>query len=246
MRLTEPPVTLLRGASLFLDFDGTLVDLAPRPDAIEVSEELRTLLSRLKDKMEGRVALLSGRAMVDVSRFLTPLDLVIGGSHGLEMPGPDGSYPAIERPAGLDEAIDELRGLEARCPGVHVEEKPAGAAIHFRLAPRAEANCLEAAGRAAEKLGMKLQHGKMLVELKPAGADKGTALRGFMSAPPFAGTRPVFFGDDLTDEHGFAAVRELGGAGVLVGPPRQTEALYGLRGVLAVRSWLVAAMEELS
>lgn len=246
MRLTEPPVTMLRGASLFLDFDGTLVDLAPRPDAVEVSEELRTLLSRLEARMEGRLALLSGRAMVDVSRFLTPLELVIGGSHGLEMPGPDGSYPKVERPAGFDEAIVELRGLEARCPGVHVEEKPAGAAIHFRLAPAAEGDCLEAAERVAARLGMKLQHGKMLVELKPAGADKGTAIRGFMAAPPFAGTRPVFFGDDLTDEHGFAAVRELGGAGVLVGPPRQTEAVYGLKDVPAVRSWLVAAMEELS
>lgn len=245
MQLTEPPVTLLCGASLFLDFDGTLVDLAPRPDAIEVGEELLTLLSRLKERMDGRLALLSGRAIGDVSRFLGPLELVIGGSHGLEMPGTDGSYPAIERPARLDEAIAELRLLETRCPGVHVEEKPAGAAIHFRLAPAAEAECLEAAGRAAEKLGMKLQHGKMLVELKPAGADKGTALREFMAGPPFAGTRPVFLGDDLTDEHGFEAVRELGGAGVLVGPPRETGAIFGLKDVLAVRSWLVAAMEQL-
>lgn len=246
MRLTEPPVTLLRGASLFLDFDGTLVDLAPRPDAVEVGEELLSLLSRVSERMEGRVALLSGRAMIDVSRFVAPLELAIGGSHGLEMPGPDGSYPAIERPAGLDEAIIQLRALEARCPGVHVEEKPAGAAIHFRLAPAAETDCLEAAERVAETLGMKLQRGKMLVELKPAGADKGTALRGFMAAPPFAATRPVFLGDDLTDEHGFAAARELGGAGVLVGPPRQTEAIYGLDDVLAVRSWLAKAVEELS
>lgn len=94
-------------------------------------------------------------------------------------------------------------------------------------------------------IGMSLQHGKMVVELKLVGADKGSALRSFMAEAPFAGTRPVFIGDDLTDEHGFVAVREFNGEGVLVGPRRPTAAIYGLEDVTAVRSWLEAALEAL-
>ena len=94
--------------------------------------------------------------------------------------------------------------------------------------------------------GMILQHGKMVVELKPAGADKGSAIRSFMAEPPFAGTKPLFIGDDLTDEDGFVSACELEGAGVLVGPPRPTAATYRLENVVAVRRWLQAASEELA
>jgi len=245
MQLAEPPLALLDEASLFLDFDGTLVELASRPDGVEVGAELRDLLLALQTKLDGRVALLSGRPVEDVGDLLDPLQLPISGSHGLERSLPGRAHTPPPRPIGLDQIISALRGLEVDYPGVHIEEKPAGVAVHYRLAPRAAIVCQQEAERAATAIGMALQHGKMVVELKPVGADKGSALRAFMSERPFAGTRPIFIGDDLTDEHGFVAAREFGGTGVLVGSSRPTAACYRLEDVQAVRSWLGAACEEL-
>lgn len=246
MKLTQPPATLLENASLFLDFDGTLVELAPSPDAVQVETELRNLLSRLKERLEGRVALLSGRAVVDIRDHLHPLVLAVSGSHGLEHGAVEGDVIAEERPVGLDKTIEAFRKLEVLYPGVLVEEKPVSVALHYRGAPDAEFVCHAAAERAASETGMTLQLGKMLVELKPARGDKGSALLHFMDELPFAGTRPIFIGDDLTDEHGFAAARQLGGAGVLVGPERSTAAIYRLEGVGAVRTWLQTASELLA
>lgn len=246
MRLPDPPTSLLDKASLFLDFDGTLVDLAPRPDDIEVGAELLDLLVMLREKLGGRVALLSGRSAEDIGCLLEPMELPVGGSHGLErvLPGREADRP--RRPIGLEQMVATLGQLEADYPGVHIEEKPAGIAIHYRLAPHAASVCLAEAERAAATIGLALQHGKMVVELKPAGTDKGTAIRAFMAEPPFAGTRPVFIGDDLTDEHGFVAVRKFDGAGVLVGAERETAAIYRLENVAAVRSWLRTASEALT
>jgi trehalose 6-phosphate phosphatase len=246
MRLNEPPKAFLKGASLFLDFDGTLVELAPSPDAVKVETELRSLLTRLQSALDGRLVLLSGRAVADLRGHLHPVSVAVGGSHGLEFAAVEGEVVAGKRPARLTEAIAEFRKLEAQYPGVLVEEKPLSVALHYRGAPEAEIVCHAAAERAAMESGMTLQFGKMLVELKPASGDKGSALRHFMTQPPFAGTVPVFIGDDLTDEHGFEAARELGGAGVLVGPERSTAALYRLEDVGAVRSWLQSASEALA
>ena len=148
-------------------------------------------------------------------------------------------------PPGLGEVILELKQLEAAWPGVIVEEKPAGVAIHFRQAPSAESICEETAARVAAGTGMALQPGKMVIELKQSSVDKGQAMKTFMGAPPFFGTRPIFIGDDLTDEHGFAAASEFGGSGILVGPQRSTHATYRLADVSAVRTWLTTASEQL-
>jgi trehalose 6-phosphate phosphatase len=145
----------------------------------------------------------------------------------------------------LDQITSALRALEIDYPGVQIEEKPAGVAVHYRLAPRAAIACQEAAERAAMAIGMALQHGKMVIELLPVGTDKGAALRCFMSEQPFAGTHPIFIGDDLTDEHGFVAAREFGGVGILVGLERATAACYRLENVEAVRAWLGAACEDM-
>lgn len=240
MHLTTPPPTLLVDASLFLDFDGTLVRIADRPDEIRVEPRLLELLEELGGKLRGRLTLVSGRASADVLGWLHPLRLAVAGSHGLER----GGAPAL-RPPALDESLRHLRAVEARYNGVLVEEKPMGAALHYRQAPEAEDDCRAAAERAAAISGLQIQPGKMVLELKPANGNKGTAVRDIMAEPPNAGTRPIFVGDDLTDEHGFAAARELGGAGVLVGEERETAATYRLAGVEAVHEWLEQAAEAL-
>jgi trehalose 6-phosphate phosphatase len=244
-QVQEPPTTLLSDASLFLDFDGTLVELASTPDSVSLSDDVRSLLRQLQIRLSGRLALLSGRSMADVRSYLRPLDVAVAGSHGLELAQASEDIAALEAPTGLRDAILQLKQLESVQPGVLIEAKPGGAAIHYRQAPAAEAVCRETAARIANDIGMVLQHGKMVVELKHPSANKGQALKQFMSAPPFAGTRPVFIGDDLTDEDGFAAARELGGAGILVGPERPTLATFRIEDVGSVEAWLVAASEAL-
>ncbi|MBA3511333.1 trehalose-phosphatase [Sphingomonas sp.] len=238
--VSAPPTELLRGASLFLDFDGTLVDITATPDAVVVTEQLRRLLVTLQERLGERVAIITGRSASNVEGLFKPVPVLVGGSHGLEIPGDRGD-DRIHRPAALDEIIAELREVERTYPGVLVEVKPLGVALHYRQAPDAEQACRTATEQAAARSGLEVQAGKMVFELKPRGADKGAAVRTLMSRPPFAGSRPVFLGDDLTDEPAFAAARELGGAGVLIGDPRPTAAAYRLPTVAAALEWLAEA-----
>jgi trehalose 6-phosphate phosphatase len=241
MLLPTPPPTLLRDAALFLDFDGTLVRIAERPDSIRVEPHLLPLLERLKGKLQGRLTLISGRASADVRRWIAPMQVTVVGSHGLER----GSV-TVPRSAALDAGILHLRAVQDRHQGVIVEEKPMGAALHFREAPDAEEACRTAATQVAASTGMQVQPGKMVFEIKPAQGDKGTAIAALMNEPTNTGYRPVFIGDDLTDEHGFAVVRELGGAGILVGEERDTAATHRLQDVPDVHRWLDQACEALS
>lgn len=245
IHLQTPPLSLLAGASLFLDFDGTLVELASTPDGVRVEDEVKSVLRQLQEKLSGRLALLSGRALADVRGYLHPLEIAAGGSHGLELATASETDVAVPRPPGLSAAIEQLEQFASRQPGVIIEIKPAGVAVHYRQSPDAETLCHETATRIAAEIGMAVQLGKMVVELKHPGADKGQALQQFMAAPPFTGTRPVFIGDDLTDEDGFAAASALGGAGILVGAERESLALYRLEDVASVRRWLAAASEQL-
>ncbi|WP_228275199.1 trehalose-phosphatase [Stakelama tenebrarum] len=248
-QLPAPPDDLLSGASLFLDFDGTLVEIADRPDAVRVDARLHELIATLVSVLDGRVALISGRPASEVRGFLgggAMPGFAIAGSHGMEFLWADGRRTAAERPASLAEVHAEMTALAAENPGVMVEDKPLGAALHFRQAPEAESACRALATKLAEVHGLKLQPGKMLFEVRTSGGDKGRAIATFMEQAKFAGTRPVFLGDDTTDEPGFEAAETLGGAGVLVGPPRDTSASYRLGGVSATLDWLAAATEALA
>jgi trehalose 6-phosphate phosphatase len=242
VRGSRPPTALLKGSSLFLDFDGTLVDIAPRPDAVRVSAELRDLLERLRDRLGGRLAILTGRSAAEVERLLDPLSLAIGGHHGLETRN-IGTSTSIDRPAVLDEIVKDLRRLERQHPGVLLEDKPLGIALHYREAPDAEESCRAAVEQAAERSGLEVQPGKMVFELRPGGANKGDALRRLLEAPLFAGSRPIFLGDDLTDEPAFTAAHELGGAGILIGERESTAAFYRLDSVAEALAWLEDACE---
>lgn len=236
-----PPPVLPDDAALFLDFDGTLVELAETPGAIRVPPALAPLLDRLRRRLRGRLAIVSGRSLADLERHLPAAGIAFSGSHGLELRLADGTTLPLSAPIGLDDVRDRVRAFAAGGAGLIVEEKPAGIALHYRLAP-AEGPRAEAFMTAlAKEKGFDVQRGAMVVELRPAGATKGDALKAFMTEPEFAGTRPWFVGDDLTDEHGFAAAAALAGAGVLAGPLRDTAAQYRLESVGAVRDWLGAS-----
>jgi trehalose 6-phosphate phosphatase len=236
--LPEPPAGLLSGAALFLDFDGTLIELAETPASILVPQGLAPLLARLHDRLEGRLAIVSGRAVDDLEAHLPATSIAFSGSHGVEMRLADGRRLPVVVPHDLVAVRAAVRAFASGQAGLLVEDKPAGIALHFRQAPEAAVAVEGFMQDMSARHDLAIQRGSMVVELRPHGADKGDAVRGFMRDPPFIGARPIFVGDDLTDEHAFAAVAELGGAGVLVGPERQTAARYCLPSVPAVTAWL--------
>lgn len=241
--MPEPPPALLGEASLFLDFDGTLIEIAERPDAVKVSARLSQVMGRLIDRLEGRVAVISGRPAEQLERLLgCPITIV--GSHGLEFHGDLARLGNGSRPPALAEALRAMHALADRRPALLVEDKPFGAALHFRQCPEAEAECHALAEDLAARHGLLLQPGKMMIEVRAPGGDKGTAIRTLMRETPFAEGTPVFMGDDLTDEPGFAAATELGGAGILVGERRPSLALFRLGGVAAAIAWLETGVAQ--
>jgi trehalose 6-phosphate phosphatase len=221
--------------ALFLDFDGTLAELGPDPAAIVLPERTTADLGRLAARLGGALALISGRDLRDLARR-APDTVWRAGGHGLETAAPGAPLPPPP-PLPPDAVLAPLRAV-ARTPGVRLELKGPVAALHFRAAPAAEARCLAAAGVAAAAApGLVRQAGKMVVEVKPATAHKGSALRRLMERPPFAGRRPVMLGDDATDEDAIAAAQDLGGLGVKVGPG-PTAARLRAPSPAAVRAWL--------
>lgn len=224
------------GDALFLDFDGTLAEIGPDPDAIFLTPETAAALARLSARLGGAVALLSGRDVRDLARRTCDAVWRAGG-HGLETIGP-GEAPPRSPPPPDEAVLAPLRAVEAAHRGVRVELKGPVAAVHYRAAPEAEAACLDAARRAAEAAPDHVfQPGKMVVEVKPARAHKGTALRTLMERAPFRGRRVLMLGDDTTDEDAMEAAEELGGVGVKIGEGPTVASLRAPDPV-AVRAWL--------
>jgi trehalose 6-phosphate phosphatase len=203
--------------ALFLDLDGTLVDLAPTPDAVCVAPGLVRVLEALHRQLDGRLAIVSGRPIAQIDALLAPLTLPAAGVHGMERRAADGVLHHAPLPA-LAPVRACADALAASHPGVWVEEKYGALALHFRQAPDAGPLCTAALADAIRGTpGLILMEGKMIVEVKVAGIDKGTAIRDFLATAPFAGHRPVFAGDDTTDEAGFALVQDGGGIAIKVG-----------------------------
>lgn len=226
-----------RAIALFLDFDGTLIDLAHAPGAIVVPDGLPRRLKALAARLDGRLALISGRSLDDLAGHCPVDGIACAGSHGDDLR--DAAGAVIGDPAGElpREAFEALHSA-AHDLGVALEAKPHGAALHFRADPERGAAAHDLADRVAERFGLATKHGKRVVELTLPGADKGGAVRAFLELPPFAGSMPVFVGDDLTDEDGIAACAEAGGFGILVGDRTPTGARYRLPDVPAVYQWL--------
>lgn len=233
-----PPHTLLDGASLFLDFDGTLVRLAARPDAVTVEQRLRILLENLQRKLDYRVAIVSGRSAAQMLAYFGGLGLAIAGSHGAELYFADGRAERTTRIWDKRDILAEAQSLSVRHPKILIENKPFGIALHYRLAPEAALDCHDLVARLAGERGLTVQTGKQVVELMATGIDKGAAVQAFMACQPMRGKHPVFIGDDDTDEAGFRMARSLGGAGVRVGRSGTTAAEFALAGVDETLAWL--------
>lgn len=236
--LPAPPRDLLICASLFLDFDGTLVPLADRPEAVEVPDMLHPLLARLGKALDGRLAIVSGRDVATLRERFGLSSMPVAGSHGSEISLEPGWIDRPQAPDSLMAAGEAFDAFAAQDAGLLVERKPLGVCLHYRRAPARETACRALAADLADRHGLHLQDGKMMAELRSGNEHKGNAIRTLMARTPFDTGTPVFLGDDVTDEDGFAAVASLGGHGILVGPARETAAQYRLDDVAEVHHWL--------
>jgi len=231
-----------RTIAFFLDFDGTLVELAERPDAIRLAERTRDVLSRLAVVTGGAVAIVTGRDIADLDRFLEPLRLPAAGIHGLTRRSPTGlSHAAPLDESFLLQAELLLVPLVLAEVGLLLERKSNAIALHYRGRPDLEETCRAAMEKlAASCPGIQIKRGKMVFEAKPFGADKGTAILDFLKEPPFTGRQPVVAGDDVTDEDAFAAVNAVGGIAIKIGPG-ETRANYAAADTATFLDWLHAS-----
>jgi trehalose 6-phosphate phosphatase len=239
--LPRPPRLDLADA-LFLDVDGTLAPIAATPDAVPFDAARAALLHRLV-KAAGAVAVLSGRSLHDIDRILGGAPVAAAGVHGLVRRLPDGQVVEFAPSQALDEARPVFKSLVAAHPGLVMEDKGVGLALHYRVVPRAAQAVEEAVNRLVALTGLTRQDGDMVREVRTPGPDKGDALKAFMGEALFKDRRPVMVGDDLTDEYAFQAAEDLGGFGILVGEPRATAARYGLADVPAVLAWIAEGLE---
>lgn len=242
--LPPPPPLRVETAALFLDLDGTLAAIEPHPGAVGPDQGRNDTLARLGKALEGRLAVVSGRGLADIDRILAGGVAAVAGVHGLDRRRADGRRVADPPSPQLIQARVAVEAALCPHPGLVIEDKGLAFAIHFRQAPEMAAEVADVAGSVASSLGLVLQPGDMVVELRPPGHDKGDAIAAFMAEPPFRGFVPVFVGDDLTDENGFRAAARLGGYGVLVGRLRASDARYRLGDVAAVLDWLGAAVSQ--
>jgi trehalose 6-phosphate phosphatase len=233
--------------SLFLDVDGCLLDFVDDPAVVFVSPALRTLLQALHERLDGALALVSGRRVTDLDRLFDAPPWALAGLHGHDLRLADGRL----RPYGID-AVAQARmraavlALAERLDGVQLEDKEHAMALHCRRAPGHLPALRQAAEAAIATLpGYELQPGNLVMEFKPAGMDKGRVVDELMLQSPFAGRMPVYLGDDFTDVYAFAAVNRMGGLSVRVGEREPSQARFTLPSPAAVHAWLERVRDAL-
>ncbi|MEL7937026.1 trehalose-phosphatase [Pseudomonas delhiensis] len=209
--------------ALFLDVDGTLLDIVATPDAVRVPDDLRTALQSLHRRLDGALALVSGRPLAQLDDLFAPLRLPASGGHGAQW-RLAGGQPMRQLPAARLGAAqrERLLALARRHPGVLAEDKGSSLALHYRAVPEAGPAlraALDRLLRGPDGAGLRLLPGKMVFEVLAHASDKAQAIRRFLGEPPFAGRRPLFIGDDHTDEPALALMPQLGGLGLSVGRP---------------------------
>lgn len=227
--------------ALFLDLDGTLVDIADRPDAVRAEAALPSVLEGLRENLDGALALVSGRSLAALDLILAPFRGDAAGIHGTEWRY-RGEHHLV--PAEFDDALRsvvcELRAELGDIDGVIVEDKRGSVAVHWRMAPRHEDNVRAAVTRCLDRLGrgFRCQSGKAVLEILPAGADKGRAVSHFLTLQPYCGRRPIYAGDDLTDEAAFAVVQAAGGVSIRIGCQRHAATDLCMDDPREFRRWL--------
>jgi trehalose 6-phosphate phosphatase len=237
--MTLPDLRDPKRIALFLDFDGTLVAIADRPDEVHLDPSTSQALARLDTLLDGAIAIITGREIAVVDRFLEPLHFSVAGVHGLtrrdargrtHVPSIDGGFvPKIEA---------ALRPMLDRFPALVIESKYGAMALHYRPHPELEQTCIALMEAAIRDLpGVELKRGKMVVEAKAIGGNKGAAIADYLMEAPFAGRQAVFAGDDVTDEDAFMLVNARGGLSIKVGPG-ETHAAYRAAGTNEFLSWL--------
>lgn len=227
--------------ALLLDIDGTLLDIAARPEEVRVPEWLPDTLQRLWRRLDGALAFVSGRPLADIDRIFAPVKLPAVGGHGAEIRfKPDDANP-VRHSRPLDKTLKKLFAeIGAIGPGIVVEDKNYSLALHYRLAPQLAGTIIKSVTAICEKHNcdaVEILPGKAVIEIKPRGFDKGSGLRELMMSPPFAGRQPVFIGDDITDAKAFAVLPEFSGIGISVGGI-VAGATYNLDGPEDVRAWI--------
>jgi trehalose 6-phosphate phosphatase len=236
-----PPPAISRQAALFLDVDGCLLEFSDDPSSVRAGPRLLAGLDQVSVRLDGAVALVSGRTLARLDEIFHPAAYAAAGLHGLELRGDQASSTFQVPHLQLERIMQAAQEVLAEFPGAFVEDKGLAIALHWRAAPSAARTALAFAVRMLPLLpGYKLEPGNHVVELRPAGADKGTAIQRFMACAPFAGRTPIFAGDDLTDEAGFAAVNAMGGISILVGDRPQSRAIHRLADPASVLAWLEA------
>ena len=230
------------GWALFLDVDGTLLELAETPQGVHVSASLKQLLDDVRQRLDGALALVSGRSLANLDQLFSPLRLIASGVHGCERRAADGIVLRPEIDAAMIARVrSDLAEFARGHEGLLLEDKHYALALHYRRAPHLEEEVYRVMEQMRVYLGptFALQAGKSVVELRPSGWTKGTSIESFMKEAPFAGRTPVFLGDDVTDEDAFAVVNAMNGISVKVGPAKvATLAHHRLGGVSDVLRWL--------
>ncbi len=236
-RLSSPPsLNSLGAVALFLDFDGTLVEIAKGPDAIEVPGDLGARLNSLAARLEGALAIVTGRSIDNLSSFVGLEGIHLAGSHGGHIL--DAAGNALREAEAMPDEVRSALSAFAQQHGLLHERKTHGDALHYRSRPDLEDEALAFARTLADEHGLATKPGKCVIELVRPGIDKGGAVELLAGQIPFVGVTPVFIGDDVTDEDGFAACNRLGGFGILVGDRADTVARYRLENVGEVYRWL--------
>ena len=203
--------------ALFLDLDGTLIEIAPTPSSVRVPPHLPALIQSASGALSGAVAIVSGRPFAEAAALIAPASVPLATEHGAVIRLPDGTVEE-EGARVPDEWVDALVRAAAGRAGVLIERKSFSVAIHFRLAPEAEGALMRVAEHLVAQDGrFELLPARMAFEIRATGVCKGGAVRRLMRDAPFKGRVPVFIGDDVTDEDGMRAAREAGGWGVKVG-----------------------------
>lgn len=243
------PRSLQRRDALFIDLDGTLIAIARRPDEVVIAHELPELLTRTGNALNGALAIVSGRTITAVDRLIDGSVRAVAGIHGLERRTADGViYRQTSVPnAALLKAHTILAEVVRRWSGAFIEHKDLAFAIHYRQEPTARSALTAAAHAAIAACGdvLKLIEGDCVLEIMIRGSDKGSAVRQYLAEPPFLGRRPVFIGDDTTDETAFREVEQRAGLTIIVGTRRPTAARYALSTVSDVHHWMSVLTKEM-